>query len=160
MIAQFLTVLFQKIESNTALLTSFHKVFFRTKDEKGNILIRKDTNNMVMIGLFIPFFREEAKKIGLAKFFAPLYPMHQPLHNINQYILYLKRLSYHHHDNKPLNRQDLLTLIVQIIDHYQLVDQEALAPDKQKKFLQTLHYELFEQESPPPPPPLSHINTS
>lgn len=149
MIAQFLQLLLTQIQEDKLLL-QFHRVFFRTKDQHGQTRIRKNTNNMVMIGLFVPFFQEQAIKMGLDRYFRNIihfgsYP------TIKEYTIFLKRLSFHHHDNIPLNKKDLLILILHIIDYFHLISMHTLSTEQKQEYTQKLYTELFEQNTPPPP---------
>lgn len=104
---------------------------------------------MVMVGIFIPFFQQEAHQLGLTAFFSNIFQFGTQV-TINSYIAFLKRLSYHHHDNVPLDKKALIELIVEAIVYFNLLDQSTLTQQKQEEYTYILYKELFEQHIAPP----------
>ncbi|MBP7062498.1 hypothetical protein KA037_01925 [Patescibacteria group bacterium] len=106
---------------NEAMIKAIHQTFFRAKDPRNNAtLIRNTTNHMVMCGLFVPFFRKEAELFGIWPMFQTFAP--ESIHNTQDYISYLKKLSGQYHDNIPLDKESLLNLLL-------LINQEFIGPN-------------------------------
>lgn len=120
-IASFLAFLLRQIKNET-MIKAIHQTFFRAKDPRNNAtLIRNTANHMVMCGLFVPFFRKEAESFGVRPMFQTFAPEH--IQSTQEYIPYLKKLSSQYHDNIPLDRESLLTLLLLI--HQEFIGQNT-----------------------------------
>ena len=128
--AKFLSFLMKNI-SDDELIKKLYDTFYTATDEKTQITyLRKNTNIVVLCGLFYPFFMEEASKYYLNKLFDPL--MEPTALTIKTYIIYLQRLSNKFHDNIPLNQVSLMELIILIAKNFlQKVSDAPQLPDPQ-----------------------------
>lgn len=142
MIAKFLTILMQSIKDDN-LLTQFHRTFFRLTDKNGQTRIRKSTNNTVMIGVFVPFFQNEIDQCGLTNIFSPFYE-YGTNPTLESYISYLKKVFFHHLEKIPVDKEQLMILIMAIISYFKLNTPEAIREQWQENFKNSLNQKLFQ----------------
>lgn len=110
--AVFLTFLMKNIK-NEKIISYLYNTFFKTRHPKNNILyLRKNINIIVMVGMFVPFFMQEAEKQHITTLFKDFLPS-KPI-TIDKYIVYLKKLAEKFHDNIPLDKENLLNLLIEI----------------------------------------------
>ncbi len=139
--AVFLTYILQNI-NNEKIISNIYHVFFKTKNPKTNTtLLRKNINIIVITWLFAPFHLSQLQTYKLDSFFSKIYNYDTPI-TLHKYLEYLKKLSHAHHDNIPIDQWNFLTLLVEIIQHYQLVPPYTNQEEYQK-LLQQLKQELF-----------------
>jgi len=115
--AQFLAFLMQEI-GNEQIIKGIYDTFFTTVDYKTNITyLRKNMNTIVVVGLFYPFYLEQAQAFGVDAHFSKL--LNAKGHpTIREYVSYLQELSNHYHDNVPINQSHFITLLAYIIREY------------------------------------------
>ena len=77
---------------------------------------------MVVAGLFIPFFKKEAEFFTVRPMYQTFAP--EQIHNTQEYVTYLKKLSWQYHDNIPLDKEPLLNLLL-------LINEEFIGPNKE-----------------------------
>lgn len=139
--AQFLNFLLWELSDE--LLTILRKLFFTTTDTKTNIsYTRKKTNYPVMIGLFVPFFRNKIIEYKMRPLYEDIYNPTITL-TPRSYINYLKILAQSMHDNVALNQHTLLQCIMLIIKEFNLVDPKSLEEAKIKEIKTLIKEELF-----------------
>ena len=128
-LAKFLWILMQKIE-NEELIKAIVSTFFKTTDQRNQITyLRKDINNYVVVGFFVPFFLKEAEDLKIMPFYDKL-GVKTAWASLEKYIVYLWKVSEVYHDNIPIDQWPLITLIILIaqtrIPKYQAIGYEEL----------------------------------
>lgn len=140
--AKFLTFLLGQIQSNS-LISILYKLFFTTKDPyHGTVYIRKSSNYPVIIGLFVPFYRDKVIEYKMTSLYNPFYDPTQTLTPTN-YLLYLKKLAHAMHDNIALDQDLLLQCIMEILQEYHIVDRTALTEEKYEQIHALIKKELY-----------------
>lgn len=140
--AEFLWFLLKKI-NNDKMIGLIYNIFFKTKHPKNNLVyLRKNINSVVIVGMFMPFYINEIKKIWLDLFFAEIYDLASEI-SLTKYISYLKKLSAKYHDNVPIDKEMFVDFLVEIINQYKLVDVDNLWVDKFNEFRLSLVKELY-----------------
>lgn len=115
--AKFLTFLMQAI-SNEDIIKGIYDTFFTTIDYKTNITyLRKNMNSIVVIGIFYPFYQQEAQSYWIDGYFSTLLISKEDL-SIREYVNYLQELSNHYHDNIPINQSHFISLLAYIIQEF------------------------------------------
>jgi hypothetical protein len=139
---QFLGFLL-KNTTNEKLIKALYQVFFKTKHPKTNIsYLRKSINTMVIVGMFAPFYPSEIKKCWLDGFFNKLMPM-GTAPTLTWYVQYLKALSKTYHDNIPIDRDNFITFLVEILGEYKLIHKSKMSEDEQEELKSSLSKELY-----------------
>jgi hypothetical protein len=114
-LANFLTFLLSEI-SNEKIIKWLYDTFFITIDPKTNIpYFRKNMNDIVVVWLFYPFYREKANQLWVSHFYENLEIWDK---SISWYMTYLQNLSDHYHDNIPINQNNFTKLLIEIIKDY------------------------------------------
>ena len=125
-LAKFLEFLLKNIKTDK-LMTSVYNTFFKVSDPKTwAIYFRKKINNIVIVWFFAPFFKEQIHEYWLDNYYADILPQWNI--SLNTYMWYIKNLSKKHHDNIPINKESLLTLL-----YYIMVEFGLLTPLPEKK---------------------------
>ena len=120
-LAKFLTMLMQKID-NEELIKAIVSTFFKTTDQRNQITyLRKDINIYVVVWFFVPFFLKEAEELKIMSFYENLW-VKTAWSNLENYILYLWKVSEVYHDNIPIDQWPLITLIILIAQTWILKD--------------------------------------
>lgn len=120
-LAKFLTLLMQKID-NEDLIQAIVSTFFKTTDQRNQITyLRKDINIYVVVWFFVPFFLKEAEELKIISFYENLW-VKTAWSNLENYILYLWKVSEIYHDNIPIDQWPLITLIILIAQTWILKD--------------------------------------
>ena len=115
-LAKFLTFLLGEI-SNDKIIKWLYDTFFITIDPKTNIpYFRKSMNDVVVVWLFYPFFTEKAQQIWVAHYYESLNWAWKK--TINDYISFLQDLSDHYHDNIPINQNNFIQLLTEILKEF------------------------------------------
>lgn len=123
--ARFLAFLLTQINSEQ-LLSMIYKLFFTTKDPyHGTVYIRKSSNYPVLIGMFVPFFRDKIIEFKMQSLYSSIYDPTTQI-NLQNYLSYLKKLAYTMHDNVALDQELLLQCIVLIANEFHLIDSRSL----------------------------------
>lgn len=118
-LAKFLEFLLKNIKTDE-LMTSVYNTFFKVSDPKTwAIYFRKKINNIVIVWFFAPFFKEQIHEYWLDNYYADILPQWNI--SLNTYMLYIKNLSKKHHDNIPINKESLLTLLYYIMVEFGLL---------------------------------------
>lgn len=118
-LAKFLTFLLKEIK-NEELIKILYEAFFKTYNKKTETTyLRKNINTIVVVWFFAPFYPNEIKEFQLEKYFNKLIDKKNKF-TIKEYIQYIKKLSHAHHDNIPINIENLINLLVIIIYEYNL----------------------------------------
>lgn len=138
-LASFLSFLMRTIEDE-AIIQAIVNTFFKTTNPKNQITyLRKDINSYVVVGFFIPFFLEEARK-------AKIMPLYEKLgaaeaaNSLKSYISYLGKVSESYHDNVPIDQSQLLNLIILIVQHYLRAKKQLEAPSDLREQVLALLY--------------------
>jgi len=127
--AKFLAFLLSQIQSEE-LIAVLYKLFFTTKDPYHNtIYIRKSSNYPVLIGLFVPFFREKVIEYKMLSLYSPIYNPNESL-TTHTYLSYLKKLAHAMHDNIALDQQLLLQCIIHIFHEFHIIDTKAISEEQ------------------------------
>lgn len=122
-IAQFLQFLLKNIKKEE-LFTAIYDTFFKVTNPKTWAqYFRKKINDVVVVWFFVPFFWEEAKKYKIDHYFADIIPSWQL--DLKEYVLYIARLSKKHHDNIPVDKSSLLSLLYAIIVEFWLTNKSS-----------------------------------
>jgi len=115
-LAVFLSFLLGELK-NEEIIRWLYNTFFITIDPKTKIpYFRKSMNDIVVVGLFYPFYSDEAKKIWVDHFYEGLNNSWKK--TVEWYIAYLQDLSDHYHDNIPINQNAFVQLLVEILKEY------------------------------------------
>lgn len=140
--ADFLSFLLQHL-NNDKLITQVYHVFFKTKHPKTQAtFLRKNINNIVIVGIFAPFYYPQIQQFDLAATYTPLYNFQEPI-NLDKYLTYLKRLSHKYHDNIPIHKWDFLNFLIEIIMHFKLSKHQLTDSTQKEQLMQHLEKELF-----------------
>ena len=131
-IANFLSFLFKTIK-NENILSSIYNTFFKVTNKRTNTsYIRKSMNNIVIIWFFVPFFPKEVENFWLKNYFQDICKLNGKQLTLNEYILYIKKLSKKYHDNIPIDQDHLLELLALIVLEF-WISNESLNADWIKK---------------------------
>lgn len=127
-LANFLEFLLKTIKTDD-LMAAVYNTFFKVTDPKTwAVYYRKKINNIVIVWFFAPFFREKIHEYGLDNYYLDILP--QLNISLNTYLWYIKNLSKKHHDNIPINKENLLTLLYYIMVEFWLL---SALPDKKQE---------------------------
>lgn len=140
--AKFLLFLMGAIKSEE-LMWLLYKLFFTTKDPyHGTTYIRQSSNYPVIIGMFVPFFRDKIIEYKMQSLYSTLYDPQLQI-NPTSYLHYLKKLSQVMHDNIALDQQLLLQCIMEIYKEFHIIDPQALTEDKYQQIYTLIQKELY-----------------
>lgn len=127
-LAKFLEYLLKTIKTDE-LMTAVYNTFFKVTDPKTwATYFRKKINNIVVVWFFAPFFKDKIHEYDLDKYYADIFPQWNI--SLNTYLWYIKNLSKKHHDNIPINKENLLTLLYYIMVEFWLL---SALPDKKEE---------------------------
>jgi len=127
-LAKFLEFILKTIK-NEELITAVYNTFFKVTDPRTwATYFRKKINNIVIIGFFAPFFKEKIHEYNLDNYYIDILPQWNV--SLNTYLAYIRSLSKKHHDNIPIDKESLLTLIYYIMVEFWLMN--ALPEKKQQ----------------------------
>ena len=127
-LAQFLEFLLKTIKSEE-LMTAVYNTFFKVTDPKTwATYFRKKINNVVLIWFFAPFFKSQIHEYNLDSYYTDILP-HGNI-SLNTYMSYIRSLSKRHHDNIPIDKESLLTLIYYIMVEFGILNP---LPDKKQQ---------------------------
>lgn len=139
--ANFLEYLIKNL-SNEEIISWIYNVFFKVKNPKNDMTyLRKNPNNVVIVGVFAPFYEEQIKKYNLIKFFENIYDFGNDI-NMETYVKYLKKLSWQYHDNVPIDKEAFLNFLFDVIIEFGLIKTELKMKDplELKKALENMLY--------------------
>jgi hypothetical protein len=119
-----------------------YRLFFTAKNEYNQTIKRKDTNYPVLIGIFVPFFWNQAVEYHVADPYMSIYNPNQLL-TIELYIAYLKALSRQSHDNIVLDKAQLLSFIIELLVDRGLFNRAGLTKQDFDTFVHSLATQLF-----------------
>jgi len=140
-IANFLSYLLKSL-SNDQIISWIYNVFFKVKNPKNDITyLRKNPNNVVIIWIFAPFYVENLKQFNLFGFFDEIYDFNDEL-NLDWYIKYLKKLSWQYHDNIPIDKEEFLSFLLDVIVEFGLIKTDINSKDS-LEFKKTLENMLY-----------------
>ena len=140
--AKFLTYILQHL-TNDHLIKILYETFFKTKNPKDNLVyIRKNINTIVIVGMFAPFYAEEVKLFDLEDVFGEVLPKEADM-TISKYINYLKKLSKTYHDNIPLDKDDFIALIGEILREFKIVANPDMNAEEKQEFLEAIRKEIY-----------------
>lgn len=127
-LAKFLEFLLRTLKTEE-LITAVYNTFFKVTDTKtGAIYFRKKINNIVIIWFFAPFFRDKITEYNLDNYYADIIPQWNI--SLSSYMWYIRKLSKKHHDNIPIDKESLLTLLYYIMVEFWLMNP---LPDKKQQ---------------------------
>jgi len=139
--ANFLWYLLKSL-NNDKIVGWIYNVFFKVKNPKTDITyLRKNPNTVVIVGIFAPFYDEEIKKLNLTSFFDGIYDFEENL-NLDNYVAYLKKLSWKYHDNVPIDKEEFLNFLFDVIIEFGLIktDLSIKEPLELRKKLENMLY--------------------
>ncbi len=140
--AKFLIFLIEKIKSET-LISILYNLFFTTKDPyHGTKYIRKSSNYPVIIGMFVPFFRDKIIEYKMQPLYENLYDPTMVINPTN-YLIYLKKLAHAMHDNIALDQQLLVECIMEIYKEFNIIDMKAITNDQYEQIHSLIQKELY-----------------
>lgn len=140
--AKFLTFLLWQIKSDK-LIHILYNLFFTTKDPyHGTKYIRKSSNYPVIIGMFVPFFRDKIIEYKMQSLYSSLYDPNMVI-NPTSYLIYLKQLASSMHDNIALDQQLLLECIMEIYKEFHIIDPQSLTEEKYEQIHALIKQELY-----------------
>lgn len=140
--AKFLAFLLWQIQSEE-LIGILYKLFFTTKDPyHGTVYIRKSSNYPVLIGLFAPFFWDKIIEYRMESLYSHFY---NPAEQITpeSYLIYLKKLASHLHDNIALDQNLLLQCIMQIFQEFHVIQINTLNEIQLEEIKALIKKELY-----------------
>jgi hypothetical protein len=140
-LADFLWQLLKNI-NNEKIISWIYNVFFKVKNPKTDITyLRKNPNTVVIVGIFAPFYTEEIKQFNLTGFFENIYDTWGEL-KLETYVKYLKDLSSKYHDNVPIDKEEFLNFLFDVIMEFGLIKNELWdkEPLELKKTLENMLY--------------------
>jgi len=139
-LAKFLTFLLKDIK-NDYVIKQVYQVFFKTKHEETDLVyLRKSINTVVVVGMFIPFYQEEIKELGLESDYQDIFDFDGSIY-LTKYIDYIKVLLPKYHDNVIIDKQEFTKLLTHIAEYYHLT--EKLSTEKAIEFEDTIKKELL-----------------
>ena len=142
-LAEFLTFLLNEI-TNDKIIKWLYDTFFITIDPKTNIpYFRKSMNDVVVVWLFYPFFKEKADESWVSHYYEKLYSNQD--YTISWYIKYLQELSDHYHDNVPIDQATFIQLLIEIIKEYlsDASDTKALSDRSDSTYKDIIYENLY-----------------
>ena len=83
---------------------------------------------MVIVGFFAPFFKDKINEYNLDKYYSDILPQWNI--SLDTYVWYIKNLSKKHHDNIPIDKESLLSLLYYIMVEFGLL---ASLPEKKQE---------------------------
>lgn len=127
-LAKFLEFLLKTLKTEE-LITAVYNTFFKVTDPKTwATYFRKKVNNVVLIGFFAPFFKDKIHEYNLDNYYIDIFPQWNL--SFATYMSYIRNLSKKHHDNIPIDKESLLTLIYYIMVEFWLT---SPLPDKRQQ---------------------------
>lgn len=140
--ARFLAFLLSQLQSDE-LIWTLYKLFFTTKDPyHGTVYIRKSSNYPVLIGLFVPFFRDKIIEYKMESLYSSLYNPNQTI-TPHIYLSYLKKLAHTMHDNIALDQQTLLECIMYIFQEFHVIEVKSLDEIQLEEVKNLIKKELY-----------------
>ncbi len=119
-IAKFLEFLLKNIK-NEDLISAIYNTFFKVVDPRTKTsYLRKTINNILVVGFFAPFFKEELSKYNLKWYFDEILGNFNWIPSFEEYVNYVKRLSKKYHDQIPINQTNLLNLLALILSEFEV----------------------------------------
>jgi hypothetical protein len=144
-LANFLSFLLSEL-TNEKIIKWLYDTFFITIDPKTNTAyFRKSMNDVIVVWLFYPFFKDKADELWVSHFYENLNWAGRK--NINDYILFLQDLSDHYHDNIPVDHENFLNLLVEILKEFlpSNMDMDAIW-DVDYEYRKLIHQGLLSEE--------------
>lgn len=127
----FLSFLLKNIK-NDKLITLLYNAFFKVKHPQSNIVyLRKNINTQIIVGIFVPFYKEEAEKSKVIDLYSSILPQ-KTMQTVAEYISYLKSLSGLYHDNIPIDKDSLISFITELIMNYMRVYTDKETPERKQ----------------------------
>ena len=141
-LANFLSFLLSEL-NNEKIIKWLYDTFFITIDPKTNIpYFRKSMNDVVVVGLFYPFYVEKAKEFWVAHHYEKLNWAWGK--NIDEYVKYLQDLSDHYHDDVPVSQASFVELLVEILKEFLAgSDSKEIWDKSDDKYKQVLYEKLY-----------------
>lgn len=133
-LSEFLSFLLKNVV-NDKLIVLLYNTFFKVKHPQSNITyLRKNINTRVIVGIFVPFYKQKAEEYKVMPFYASIIPA-QSFHTIADFVDYLKKLSWLYHDNVPLDKDTFIQFLTEMVMIYTQVytDKENL---ERKQYIQ------------------------
>lgn len=121
--ARFLQFLLQNIKEEELFDSIFNTFFKVTNPKTGAQYFRRKINDVVVVWFFVPFFPEKAKEYQIDQYYADILPTEKL--NLRNYIQYIAKLSKKHHDNIPVDKSSLLSLLYYIILEFGLANKSS-----------------------------------
>lgn len=141
-LAKFLSFIIKEVK-NDHIIKSVYNVFFKIKNPKTDtIFLRKSINTLVIVWLFVPFYPKQMQEMNIFWFYEDIFDSTSKI-NLTKYINYLKKLSKKYHDNIPLDKNEFIDLLSNILQYFKLVDD--LDINKKQELKLNLSKELYWQ---------------
>lgn len=139
-LAKFLSFILKEVK-NDHIIKSVYNVFFKIKNPKTDTTyLRKSINIFVIVWLFIPFYPKQMEEMWILWFYGDIFDSKSDT-TLTKYISYLKKLSKKYHDNIPLDKNEFIDLLTNVLQYFKLVND--LDSAKQQELKLNLSKELY-----------------
>lgn len=139
-LAKFLSFILKEVK-NDSIIKSVYDVFFKIKNPKTDTTyLRKSINIFVIVWLFIPFYPKQMEEMNIIWFYQDILDTN-PSITLTKYINYLKKLSKKYHDNIPLDKNEFIELLTNVLQYFSLIND--LDANKKQELKLNLSKELY-----------------
>jgi hypothetical protein len=139
-LAKFLSFILKEVK-NDSIIKSVYDVFFKIKNPKTDTTyLRKSINIFVIVWLFIPFYPKQMEEMNIIWFYQDIFDTN-PSITLTKYINYLKKLSKKYHDNIPLDKNEFIELLTNVLQYFSLIND--LDANKKQELKLNLSKELY-----------------
>lgn len=139
-LANFLSFILKEVK-NDDIIKSVYNVFFKIKNPKTDTTyLRKSINTFVIVWLFVPFYTKQMEEMNIYWFYQDVLDSKEAI-SLTKYIGYLKKLSKKYHDNIPLDKDEFIVLLTNVLQYFKLVNDLDSAQKEELKL--NLSKELY-----------------
>ena len=139
-LAKFLSFILKEVK-NDDIIKSVYNVFFKIKNPKTDTTyLRKSINTFVIVWLFVPFYTKQMEEMNIIWFYQDILDSKEDI-SLTKYINYLKKLSKKYHDNIPLDKNEFIILLTNVLQYFKLVN--PLDTNQKEELKLNLSKELY-----------------